>query len=67
MAIAAVGAQMLKADGAERARAGALRRPGSGVSSPSPRLRTSSALGGVWVCAGGCDGLGLGAGECVCV
>ena len=64
MSIAAASAQLLEADGAERARAGALapRCGGRGraLHPPFPRLRISSALGRAWVREGGCDGLGLG-------
>ena len=69
MSIAAASAQLLEVDGAERARAGALapRCGGRGraLHPPSPRLRTSSALGRPGCAGGGMRLAGAGAGECV--
>ena len=57
MSIAAASAQLLKVDGAERARAGAL---ASCASSPLPPSAYQLRARPAWVREGGCDGLGLG-------
>ena len=57
MSIAAASAQLLEADGAERARAGAL---ASCASSPLPPPAYQLRARPAWVREGGCDGLGLG-------
>jgi hypothetical protein len=65
MAVAAAGAQLLEADGAERARAGALRRSGSCAPSLPPACGPAPLWAGPG-CARG-DAIGRGWGWRVCM
>jgi hypothetical protein len=65
MAIAAVGAQLLKADGADQARAGALRRPGRAPRPPPPACGPALRWAGSGHARGGARGRSWGRRVCV--